>query len=134
MARPHIHTVHHRHFGWDNRLPPQARAKVGDTLTFDIQDASGGQLSEHSSAADVAAFDFSRTNPVNGPVYIEGAQPGDVLCVEVLDFQEGNWGWTALIPGPPGPSPAPSGWRWRNRDSTAWCRRAGWAATWTSAT
>lgn len=99
MARPHVHTIHHRHFGWDNSLPPQAHAEVGDILTFDIQDASGGQLSEHSGAADVAAFDFSRTNPVNGPVYIEGAQPGDVLCVEVLDFQEGNWGWTALIPG-----------------------------------
>ncbi len=99
MVRPHVHTVHHRHFGWDNSLPPQAHAAPGDTLTFDIQDASGGQLTEHSSAAEVAAFDFSRTNPVNGPVYIDGAQPGDVLCVEVLDFQEGNWGWTAIIPG-----------------------------------
>ena len=99
MTRPHIHTIHHHHFGWDNSLPPQYRASPGDALEFAIQDASGGQLTEHSTAADVAAFDFSRTNPVNGPVYIEGAEPGDVLCVSVLDFQESSWGWTGIIPG-----------------------------------
>ncbi|MFC4455456.1 acetamidase/formamidase family protein [Deinococcus sonorensis] len=96
---PHIHTIHHHHFGWDNSLTPDTHAAPGDTLAFTVQDASGGQLTEHSSVADLAAFDFSRTNPVNGPVYIDGAEPGDALKVEVLDFQEGGWGWTGLIPG-----------------------------------
>lgn len=109
MTRPHIHTIHHQpistqHYGWDNSLPPQLRAAPGDTLDFAIQDASGGQINEHSTAADVLNFDFSRTNPVNGPVYIEGAEPGDVLSVEVLDFQESPgsssaWGWTGILPG-----------------------------------
>lgn len=99
MTRPHIHTIHHHHFGWDNSLPPQIRANPGETLEFAIQDASGGQLTEHSTSADVPNFDFSRTNPVNGPVYIEGAEPGDVLSVEVLDFQESAWGWTGILPG-----------------------------------
>ena len=69
MTRSRIPTIHHRHFGWDNSLTPQVHAAPGDTLEFDVQDASGGQLNEHSRAADVAAFDFSRTNPVNGPVF-----------------------------------------------------------------
>ena len=109
MTRPHIHTIHHhpithRHFGWDNSLTPTHRAAPGDTLTFTIQDASGGQLNEHSTSADVPNFDFSLTNPVNGPVYIEGAEPGDALCVEILDFQESAqsssaWGWTGILPG-----------------------------------
>lgn len=38
-------------------------------------------------------------NPVSGPVYVKGAQPGDVLAVEVLEFRPRDWGWTALIPG-----------------------------------
>ncbi len=96
---PHIHTIHHHHFGWDNSLAPQAHAQPGDTLSFDIVDASGGQITPDSTAADVAAFDFSRTNPVNGPVFVEGAQPGDVLVVEFVDFQESAWGWTSIIPG-----------------------------------
>ncbi|WP_293912172.1 acetamidase/formamidase family protein [Deinococcus sp.] len=97
--KPHIHTIHHHHFGWDNSLTPQLHAAPGDTLEFAIQDASGGQLTEHSTAADVPKFDFSLTNPVNGPVYIDGAEAGDVLSVEILDFQESYWGWTGLIPG-----------------------------------
>ena len=104
MTRPHIHTIHHSHFGWDNSLTPTHHASPGDTLEFTIQDASGGQLTEHSTSADVPNFDFSLTNPVNGPVYIEGAEPGDVLSVEILDFQESAcssaaWGWTGIIPG-----------------------------------
>ncbi|GGJ69132.1 acetamidase/formamidase family protein [Deinococcus aquiradiocola] len=99
MSGPHIHTIHHRHFGWDNSLTPQRHVAPGDTLAFDIQDASGGQLTAHSTAADVATFDFSRTNPVNGPVYVDGAEPGDALVIEVLDFQESDWGWTGIIPG-----------------------------------
>jgi acetamidase/formamidase len=97
--KPHIHTIHHHHFGWDNSLTPQYRAVPGDTLEFSIQDASGGQLTEHSTAADVPKFDFSLTNPVNGPVYIDGAESGDVLSVEIVDFQESSWGWTGIIPG-----------------------------------
>ncbi|PNY79767.1 acetamidase/formamidase family protein [Deinococcus koreensis] len=96
---PRISTIHHHHFGWNNALPPQHTAQPGEALEFVIQDASGGQIGPGSTAADVAAFDFARTNPVTGPVYIDGAQPGDVLVVDILDFQEGDWGWTSLIPG-----------------------------------
>jgi acetamidase/formamidase len=32
-------------------------------------------------------------------VYVEGAQPGDVLRVDVLDLAPADWGWTAVIPG-----------------------------------
>lgn len=36
---------------------------------------------------------------VNGPVYVEGAMPGDTLQIDVIDVQAADWGWTALIPG-----------------------------------
>jgi acetamidase/formamidase len=36
---------------------------------------------------------------VSGPIYVEGAEPGDTLEVEFVDFQPADWGWTALIPG-----------------------------------
>ncbi|RMF88041.1 MAG: acetamidase [Nitrospinota bacterium] len=93
-----IHSSAH-HFGWDNSLAPVLEVQPGEVVEFEIVDASGGQLSAHSTAADVAQLDFSRVNPVTGPVYVAGAQPGDALLVEVLDFEESGWGWTALIPG-----------------------------------
>src|SRR5690606_9239881 len=46
-----------------------------------------------------ANIDFTKVNPVTGPIRIAGAEPGDALEVEILDFDESGWGWTALIPG-----------------------------------
>jgi acetamidase/formamidase len=47
----------------------------------------------------VATLDFGRVNPVTGPIWIEGAQPGDTLVVNILEFEPSGWGWTAIIPG-----------------------------------
>ena len=95
------HTVHaaHHHFGWDNAIEPVMEVEPGSTVEFEIIDASGGQLNRNSTAADVGAIDFARVNPVTGPIFIKGAQPGDVLEVEILDFGRAEWGWTAIIPG-----------------------------------
>ena len=93
-----IHSAHH-HFGWDNALEPVLRVEPGTEVEFDILDASGGQLTASSSAADVGVLDFEKVNPVTGPIVVDGAEPGDALVVEILDFEESGWGWTALIPG-----------------------------------
>jgi acetamidase/formamidase len=42
---------------------------------------------------------FSQLDQVNGPVYVEGALPGDTLQVDVLSMEPAEWGWTGLIPG-----------------------------------
>jgi acetamidase/formamidase len=47
----------------------------------------------------VAALDFARVNPVTGPVFVNGARPGAVLAVEILEMRPRDWGWTAIIPG-----------------------------------
>ncbi|CAF1289921.1 unnamed protein product, partial [Didymodactylos carnosus] len=39
------------------------------------------------------------TDKVKGPIYVEDAQPGDVLEVEFLKIKTADWGWTGLIPG-----------------------------------
>jgi acetamidase/formamidase len=93
-----IHSAHH-HFGWDHGLEPVLTIAPGSTVEFDIVDASGGQLDASSDAAAVGALDFEKVNPVTGPVFVDGAEPGDALVVEILDFEESGWGWTALIPG-----------------------------------
>jgi acetamidase/formamidase len=71
----------------------------GDTVELEVTDASGGQLDRDSAVEDVATLDFARVNPVTGPVFVKGAQPGDVLEVEILSLRPRDWGWTAIIPG-----------------------------------
>ena len=98
MSYKTIHRARH-HFGWNNAFEPALRIAAGETLVFEVVDASGGQLSKTSTTKDVAALDFARVNPVTGPVYVEGAQPGDALVVDTIDFEGSGWGWTAIIPG-----------------------------------
>jgi acetamidase/formamidase len=101
-SRPHPahrHTIHHRHVGWDNSFAPVAHVTPGESLEFDVADASGGQLREDSNVADIAGLDFGRINPVTGPVFIDGAEPGDIVKVTLLSFAPSGWGWTANIPG-----------------------------------
>jgi acetamidase/formamidase len=99
MVAAHRHTIHQHHHGWDHSFAPAARIAPGGTLEFDVADASGEQLRPTSTVADVSRLDFSRVNPVAGPVFVEGAQPGDVLKVTLLSFVPSGWGWTANIPG-----------------------------------
>jgi acetamidase/formamidase len=99
MAKTRPHTIHQRHFGWDSSIAPVAHIAPGDTLEFDVIDSSAGQLGPASTVDDVATLDFSKINPVAGPVYIDGAEPGDVLKVTLLSFVPAGWGWTANIPG-----------------------------------
>ena len=98
-----IHGAQH-HFGWDNSLTPAERVEPGSTILFHCHDSSAGQLGPQSTVADVAALDFGKINPVSGPIYIEGAEPGDAVKVTLESFapqaQGGKgWGWTANIPG-----------------------------------
>ncbi len=98
---PSKHTIHsqHHHFGWDNSNPPVLTVAPGDSIEFEVVDASGGQLDADSGVAEVAALDFAMVNPVTGPVLVDGAEPGDALKVTIESFSPSGWGWTAVIPG-----------------------------------
>jgi acetamidase/formamidase len=95
----HRHTIHQHHLGWDNSLRAAARIAPGESLEFEVVDSSGAQLSAASTVEDVGRLDFAKINPVSGPVFVEGARPGDVLKVTLLSFAPSGWGWTANIPG-----------------------------------
>jgi acetamidase/formamidase len=94
-------TIHdyQNHLGWDNSFEPVMTIEPGEAVEFQTVDASGAQLNLSSTVADVATLDFSKVNPVNGPIAIAGAEPGDSIKVTLLSFDMAGWGWTANIPG-----------------------------------
>jgi acetamidase/formamidase len=71
----------------------------GSRLHFQCLDSSGGQFNKDSTSADVPNLDFGKINPVTGPIYVDGAKPGDVLKVKIEAFHPSGFGWTANIPG-----------------------------------
>ncbi len=95
------HTIHahQHHFGWDNSVAPVLTVAPGATLTFDCLDSSDGQVTRSSHVADIANLDFGRINPVQGPILIDGAQPGDAIRISIEAFDPSGFGWTANIPG-----------------------------------
>ena len=100
LPAPAVHVRREQfHLAWDRSIEPIATVASGSVVHFDALDASGGQITAASTVKDLANLDFSRVDQVNGPVAVEGADPGDTLEIELLDFQPADWGWTANIPG-----------------------------------
>lgn len=95
------YTIHGRqhHYGWDRSIPPAVKVAPESTLEFKCLDSGSGHFTDKSTVADIASLDFSKVNPVNGPVFIDGAQPGDALKITILHFHPSGFGWTANIPG-----------------------------------
>jgi acetamidase/formamidase len=71
----------------------------GIELDLEFRDASDGQVSPATTIDELDAYHAARGNPITGPIVIEGARPGDVLQVDVLDFEVDTWGWTVSAPG-----------------------------------
>jgi acetamidase/formamidase len=87
------------HACWDNSLPPRLAIAPGDTVVFETLEASANQITPQSTSEAMARLSFDPIHPLTGPVFVDGAQPGDTLEVEILDLQHKGWGWNGVIPG-----------------------------------
>jgi acetamidase/formamidase len=96
-------TVHIRreqyHVTWDHSIEPVQTIQSGECASFDLLDASCGQITPKSTVDAIRRLDFSRVDQVNGPLFVEDAMPGDALEIEFLELLPADWGWTAIIPG-----------------------------------
>jgi len=87
------------HSRWNAALPPRLTIDSGDTVHFECQDSSGAQARPGMTVEQFQAIDRNRIHALTGPVAIHGAQPGDVLQIDVLEVQHTGWGWSSVIPG-----------------------------------
>jgi acetamidase/formamidase len=87
------------HSVWDRSLAPRLHIEPGDEVAFECVDASGGQVYPAMTTAQYLAIDRTRIHALSGPVWIEGAEPGDVLEVDVLSTRHAGWGWSSVIEG-----------------------------------
>lgn len=84
-------------YAMDRANAPVLRVEPGAVVTFETTDAFGGQVQEPGQA--LATLDWGRVNPATGPLYIEGAEPGDTLSVDILSIEVAEQGVMAAIPG-----------------------------------
>ncbi len=77
--------------------PPAARVPSGGMVVFETMDCYGNQI--RSEELDFTSTKRDFNNPATGPLYVEGAEPGDILKVEILDIRVANQGVMAVRPG-----------------------------------
>jgi acetamidase/formamidase len=87
------------HLAWDAAIPAVATIGSGDVVELDCLDASNGQITADSTTESLGTLDFASVDQVTGPVDVAGAEPGDTLQVDLLEFEPADWGWTASIAG-----------------------------------
>jgi formamidase len=87
------------HNRWHYAIPAVEKAKSGDVVVFGTRDAFDHSLDRNSTAADVAALNLNLVHPLTGPLRVEGARPGDVLAVTLLDIEPDKFGYTIVVPG-----------------------------------
>ena len=77
--------------------PPVERIASGETVVFETLDCYGNQLRDEAFTFSDIRRDFN--NPATGPLYVEGAMPGDMLKIEIVDIRVGDQGVMAVRPG-----------------------------------
>ena len=87
------------HNRWSSAIEPVIRVPSGSIIEAGTEEASDRQLNVNSTLEDLKNISFDPIHPLTGPVYVENAQPGDVLKVTLHKVEMGDWGWTAIVPG-----------------------------------
>lgn len=93
-------TLPYLHNRWHPDIPSYASVKDGETVKIECIDWTGGQIKNDDSANDIRDVDLTRIHYLTGPFDIEGAEPGDVLVVDIHDVQpleQQPWGYTGVF-------------------------------------
>ncbi|WP_410540015.1 formamidase [Streptomyces sp. KL2] len=95
------------HNRWHPDIPPVATVRPGTEFRLECREWFDGTVHNDDSANDIRDLDLSIVHPLSGPVAVEGAQPGDLLVVDILDIgpvpQETGpvagqgWGYTGIF-------------------------------------
>jgi formamidase len=89
--------IHNR---WHPDIPMVAMVKPGDEFRVECLDWTGGQIKNDDSANDIRDVDLTQVHYLSGPIGVEGAEPGDLMVVDILDvgvLKESEWGFTGLF-------------------------------------
>jgi acetamidase/formamidase len=95
----HVLSAEPTHSRWNRALPPRLRIAPGDTVHLECHDASGAQVHPGMTVAGFLAIDRSRIHALTGPIFVQRAEPGDVLQIDVLEVAHKGWGWSSVIAG-----------------------------------
>jgi len=95
----HFLSAEPTHSRWNRALQSRLKVAPGDTVHLECVDASGAQVHPGMSVAEFLTIDRGRIHALTGPISVHGAEPGDVLQIDVLEVAHKGWGWSSVIAG-----------------------------------
>lgn len=99
MPKEHLLDKSKVHHKWNKTNPIAIEIEAGDTVHCETDEVTRGQVTPGCSAAVFNSLNFDLLYPLAGPIYVKGAEPGDILEVEMLKLDPIRWGWAGNIPG-----------------------------------
>jgi formamidase len=88
------------HNRWHPDIPPIDELYPGEEVIVEMPGYDDYQLKNTDDVRDVETLDLTRAHPIAGPIAVKGAEPGDLLVVDVLEVESlSGIGYSAIIPG-----------------------------------
>ncbi len=87
------------HNRWHPDIPPVATIDPGQVIGIETRDAIDGQVRPNSTATDLRRINLNVVHPLTGPVFVKGAEPGDLLEVTLVEIEPQPFGFTVQMPG-----------------------------------
>ena len=87
------------HNRWHSDIPPAVEADSGEEVVMQTRNALDGEITPSSRPDDLRNVNLNLVHPLTGPVYVKGAEAGDLLEVNILSIESAGWGFTCIIPG-----------------------------------
>jgi len=80
-------------------IAPVLEVGEGEEVVLETRDACDGQIAPGCGVADLAKLDPGRIHPLTGPVFVKGAEEGDMIEVEFLDIVPQPTAFSSIVPG-----------------------------------
>ncbi|MGK7913565.1 MAG: formamidase [Synechococcus sp.] len=88
------------HNRWHPDIPAVVSVNPGDVFRIECKDWTDGQIGNNDSPDDIRDVDLTVVHVLSGPIHVNGAEPGDILVVDLLDIgalQGDEWGFTGIF-------------------------------------
>jgi formamidase len=100
LTKPMSEQVIPGHNRWHPDIPAAVSVKPGDIFRIECKDWTDGQIKNNDDPSDIEKVDLDIVHVLSGPIRVEGAEPGDILVVDLLDIgalQGDEWGFTGIF-------------------------------------
>lgn len=87
------------HNRWHPDITPVLEVEQGQVVGIETRDALDGQVGPDTTTEEVGRVNLSVVHPLTGPVYIKGAEPGDILEIKIEEITPQPFAFTVQIPG-----------------------------------